>query len=127
MGAERFEPARAWEACDGRRPPHTWQDEGTTWGDIDARSRPHAPDGVHARLHEARQMGIRARAPIGHQPIPGVSARMDRLSPGQVMGEEGRDDELQEHPGARLEQPQEPGHGEAAPGPLPYRRAERLL
>jgi hypothetical protein len=43
------------------------------------------------------------------------------------MGEEGRDHQLQEESGARVEQPQQPYHGKAAPRPLHRRLAERLL
>ena len=52
---------------------------------------------------------------------------MHRLHLGEIVGEEGRDDQLQEHPGARMEQPQEVRHGKAAPRPLLRRLAERLL
>ena len=52
---------------------------------------------------------------------------MDRLHPGQIVGEEGRDDQLQEHTGARMEQPQESRHGKAAPRPLLRRLAEGRL
>ena len=52
---------------------------------------------------------------------------MDRLHPGEIVGEEGRDHQLQEHTGARMEQPQQPRHGEAAPRPLLRRLAERVL
>ena len=49
---------------------------------------------------------------------------MDRLHPGQIMGQEGCNDQLQKHTGARLEPSQEPGDGEAAPRPLLRRLAE---
>jgi hypothetical protein len=52
---------------------------------------------------------------------------MHRLHLGEIVGEEGRGDELEEHTGAGMEQPQEPSHGEATPRPLPRRLAERLL
>ena len=52
---------------------------------------------------------------------------MDRPHLGQIVSEEGRDHPLQEHAGARMEQPQEPGDGQAAPWPLLRRRPERLL
>jgi hypothetical protein len=66
-------------------------------------------------------------SPIGHQDIPCVHARMDRLHPGEIVGQEGRDHQLQEHPGARMEQPQEPGDGQAASRPRLRRLAERVL
>src|ERR671924_1339863 len=52
---------------------------------------------------------------------------MDHLHPDKIVGEEGRDDQLQEHTGARLEEPQEPSDGKAAPRPLLRRLAERVL
>ena len=52
---------------------------------------------------------------------------MHLLHLGEIVGEEGRDDQLQEHTGARMEEPQEVGHGKAAPRPLLRRLAKRLL
>ena len=72
-------------------------------------------------------MGIRTQAPIRHQHIPCVQARMDCLHLSQVMREEGCDDQLQEHPGARLEAPQQPGDGNAEPGARHGRLAARVL
>ena len=46
---------------------------------------------------------------------------------GEIVSQEGRDDQLQEHPSARMEQPQEVGHGKAAPRPLHGRLAEGVL
>jgi hypothetical protein len=51
---------------------------------------------------------------------------MDRLHPDKSMGKKGRNDPLQEHPGARMEQSQEPGDGKAAPRPLLCWLAERV-
>ena len=50
-------------------------------------------------------MGRGAEAPIGHQHLPLVYARMHHLHVSQVVGEEGRHHELQEHPGAGMNQP----------------------
>jgi hypothetical protein len=72
MDAEGFEPAGPWHAFDGRCAPHTRPDKGPPGREIHNLSRPHAQDGVHARLHEERQMGIRAQAPIDNQHIPCV-------------------------------------------------------
>jgi hypothetical protein len=72
-------------------------------------------------------MRIGTQAPIGHQHVPGLQARMDRRHVGQVVGEEGCDDQLQEHPGARMEEPQKVRHGKATPRPLLGRLAERVL
>jgi hypothetical protein len=82
---------------------------------------------MHAGLDEEGHMGIRTEAPIGHQHIPFVSARMHRLYLSQVVGEERRDYQLEEHTAAGMEQPQEPGDRKAAPRPLLRRLAKRLL
>jgi hypothetical protein len=49
---------------------------------------------------------------------------MDRLHLSQVVGEERRDDQLREHTGASMEQPQQSRHGKATPRPLLRRLAE---
>jgi hypothetical protein len=72
-------------------------------------------------------MRVRTQTPISHQHIPCLQARMDRLHLGKIAGEEGRDHELQEHPSARMEPPQEPRDGNAAPRPLLCWLAERVL
>jgi len=72
-------------------------------------------------------MGLRTQTPIGHQHISCVYAWMYRLHLSQVVGEERRDDQLEEPTGARMEEPQEVGHGKAAPRPLLRRLAKRLL
>jgi len=118
MAAARVEPAGSWHALDGRRPPHTWADQGPTGRAIPARSGPDAPHGLPARLDEAGELGRRTQAPIRHAHVTGWSARMDGLHPREIVGEEGRDDPRQEHPGARLEPPQQPRHGKAAARPL---------
>ena len=70
MDTERFEPAGAGHTFDGRRPPHTRHDKGPPWREIDDLSRPHAPHGMYASLHEECEMRIGAQAPIPHQYIP---------------------------------------------------------
>jgi hypothetical protein len=124
MDAERFEPAGSWHAFAGRRPPYTRPDQGPTGRTIHDLSGADAQHRVHASLDEEGEMGRGTQAPIGHQYITGLSARMDRLHPGKIMGQEGRNDQLQEHTCARMEQSQEPGDGEAAPRPLRRRLAE---
>jgi hypothetical protein len=52
---------------------------------------------------------------------------MDRVHLGEIVGEEGRDHKLEEHTGAGMEEPQQPGDGKAAPRPLLRRLAERFL
>jgi hypothetical protein len=52
---------------------------------------------------------------------------MDRQHSGEIVGQEGRDDQLQEHTSASMEQPQEPGDGKVASRPLLRRLAERVL
>ena len=46
---------------------------------------------------------------------------------GEIVREAGGDHALQEEPGARRAEPQEPRHGTAAPGPLHVGLAARLL
>jgi hypothetical protein len=58
---------------------------------------------MHAGLDEQGKMSIGTQPPVGHQYIPCLQARMDCLHPGQIVGQEGRDDQLQEHTGARME------------------------
>jgi hypothetical protein len=52
---------------------------------------------------------------------------MDRLHPGQIVGEARRDHALQEHTGAGMEQPQPSGDGKAASRALLRRLAEGVL
>jgi hypothetical protein len=106
MDAEHFEPAGSGDAFDRRCPPHTRPDKGPTGREIHDLSRADAQHGMHAGLDEEGEMDVGTQAPIGHEYIPWWSARMDRLHSGQIVGEEGRDHELQEHPGPRMEQPQ---------------------
>ena len=82
---------------------------------------------MYASLDEEGEMGLRTQAPIRHEHGTRLYARMDGLHPGEIVGEEGRDDPLQEHPGARMEQPQQSRHGNAAPRPLLCWLAERVL
>ena len=42
-------------------------------------------------------MGIGTEA-LGHEHVPGLSARMHGLHPGELVGEEGRDDPRQSTP-----------------------------
>lgn len=105
MDAERFEPAGPWNTFDGRRPPHTWPDKGPPRCEIHHLARADASHGVHAGLDEESEMGVGTQAPIRHEHITGCSHGMHLLHLGEIMGEEGRDDQLQEHTGARMEQP----------------------
>jgi hypothetical protein len=127
INAERFEPARPWHACDGSRPPHARSDQGPIRREIDTLACPAAQHGMHAGLDEEGEMGVGTQAPLGHEDIPWLEARMDRLHPGQSVSEAGRDHELQEHTGARMEPPQPSRHGNAAPRPRLCWRAERFL
>jgi len=127
MATERCEPAGPWHAFDGSRPPHARPDTRPARGAIHHLACADAEHGVHARLDEEGQRGIRTEAPIGHQHIPCVSARRPRLHWSQVVGEERRDHQLEEPPAAGMEEPQEPGDGNAAPRPLLRRLAKRLL
>ena len=69
-------------------------------------------------------MGIGTQTPIGHEHIVWLSARMDRLHPGNIVGKKGCDDRLEEHTRAGMEQAQQARHGQAAPRPLLRRLAE---
>ena len=80
-----------------------------------------------AGLDEEGEMGRGTEAPIGHEPVPFLSARMHGLHLGQIVGEEGRDDHRQEQTSPGMAQPQEPRDGNAAPRPLRRRLAERFL
>ena len=72
-------------------------------------------------------MHIGAQASVGDEHIARLSGRVDRLHPGEIVGEQGRDDQLEERPSARMKEPQQVCHGNAAPWPLHIRLAERLL
>jgi hypothetical protein len=50
-------------------------------------------------------MGVGTQAPIGHEHVPWLYGWMDRLPPGEIVGEEGRDHPRQEHTGASMELP----------------------
>ena len=91
MDAEGVAPAGPGHACDGRRPPHARPDKRPTRRDIHDLSRPHAQDGVHASRHEEGQVGVGTQTPIGDEDVPWVSGRVDRLHPGEIVGEQGRD------------------------------------
>jgi hypothetical protein len=127
MDAERCEPAGSWKPFDGRRPPHTRPDQGPTRREIDHLACTDAPPRLHAGLNEEGHMGIRTQAAIGYQDIAWWSARVDRLHPGQIVGEERRDHQLQEEARARMKQPQQARYGNAAPRPWLRRLAERFL
>jgi hypothetical protein len=127
MDTERCEPAGPWHAFDGSRPPHARPDKRPARCDIHHRACADAEHGVHASLDEEGQMGRRTSSPIGHQHIPFLEARMHRLHLSQVVGEERRDHQLEEHPAAGMDSPQEPGDGNAAPRPLRRRLAKRLV
>jgi hypothetical protein len=124
LDAESCEPTGPWHTCAGRRPPHTRCDKGSTGREVHARSCTDAPHGVHASLHEEGKVRVGTQGPIRHQHISGCEHRVHLLPLGQVVGQEGRDDPREEHPGARREPPQEGRHGKAAPWPLHVRLAE---
>jgi hypothetical protein len=105
MDTERGEPARAWEAFDCRCAPHTRQDKGPTRRAIHHLSRADAQHGMSAGLDEEGELGVGTQAPIGHGHILRWSGRVDRLDLGEIVREERRDDQLQEHTGARMDQP----------------------
>jgi len=105
MAASRGEPASAGEAFDGRRAPDTRRDQGPPRRDIHQLPRTQAPHGIQAGLHEEGEMGVGTQAPIGHEHVPWLYGWVDRLPPGEIVGEEGRDHPRQEHTGASMELP----------------------
>jgi hypothetical protein len=127
MDAERCELARAWEAFDRWGPVHTRPDKGPTRSKIHDLSRADVQYGMQAGLDEEGKVGIGTQATIGHEYVTWWSGRMDRLHLGEVMGKEGRDDQLQEESRAGMEQPQQSRHGKAAPRPLLRWLAEGVL
>jgi hypothetical protein len=127
MDAKRVKPAGPWHACDGRRPPHTRPDQGPTRGASHDLAGADAAHGVHAGLDEAGEMGRGTQAAIRHEHSLGCEPGVHLRHLGEIVGEEGCDDPLQEHTGARLEEPPEVGHGAAAPRPRRRRWAEGVL
>jgi hypothetical protein len=127
MDTQRCEPTRAWDAFDRRRPPHTRLDKGPTGREVHHLARADAPHGVYAGLAEECEMSIRTQAPIGHEHVPWVSGRVDRLHLSEIVGEKGRDHRLQEHTVAGMKQPQEPRDRKAEPASLLRRLAKGVL
>ena len=82
---------------------------------------------MHAGLDEQGEMGVRTQPPIRYESITGCEHRVHLLRLSEIVSQEGRDHPRQEHPGARMEQPQEVCHGNAAPGPLRCRLTARVL
>jgi hypothetical protein len=70
MDASCFEPAGAWKAFDGRRPPDPRPDPGPTGRALHHLSRADAPHGLHASLNEEGERGGGTQAPLGHQHVP---------------------------------------------------------
>jgi hypothetical protein len=71
LDAERFQPARARDAFNSWRPPHTRRDKGPTWCEIHDLTRPHAQYRMHPGLREKGEMGVRTQPPIRHKHITG--------------------------------------------------------
>jgi hypothetical protein len=92
MDAEGCEPAGAWHACDGRRPPHARPDQGPTRGDIHQLARADAAHGVHVGLDEEGERRGGAQPPIGHEHLTRCSQGVHLLHLGEIVGEQGRDD-----------------------------------
>ena len=115
---EGVEPPGPWDAVDRRRAPPPRRDQGPAGRAVDNLTRAHAQHGVHASLDEAGERRLGAQPPIRHEPIPGGEHRVHLRHLGEIVGQEGRDPQLQEHAGARREPPQEMGQGKAAPRPL---------
>jgi hypothetical protein len=127
MDTERFQPAGPWYAFDRWYPPDTRLHKGPTRGEIDDLARADAHHGVHTSLHEQGKMGVGTQAPIGYQYIVRLEDRVHLLHLGEIVREERGDDQLQEHPGAGMEQPKHVCHRKAAPRSLHVRLAEGVL
>jgi hypothetical protein len=69
MDVGRVEPARPWNAFDGRRPPHTRPDKGPVRCDIHQLSRADAQYGMHAGLDEESEVSVGTPAPVCHEHI----------------------------------------------------------
>jgi hypothetical protein len=72
-------------------------------------------------------MGVGTQPPIRHEHVPWLQAGVHLLHLGQSVSQEGRDHQFQEEARARMEQPQKPSDGKAAPRPLHVRLAECVL
>jgi hypothetical protein len=72
---------------------------------------------MHAGRDAEGERGLGASAPSGDEHVAFWSARMHGLRLGQIVGEEGRDDQLQEASRASMEQPPQSRPGNAAPRP----------
>jgi hypothetical protein len=127
MDAEHLQPARAREAFHRWRPPHPRRDKGPPWRAIHDLARSHAPHRLHPGLHEEGERGVRTPPPIRHKHLTGGSHRVSLLPLGKIMGEEGGDHQLQEHPSARMKASQPPRHGKATPQPWHVRLAKGVL
>jgi hypothetical protein len=72
-------------------------------------------------------MGGRTQAAIGHEHSTRGYRRGYRLHRGELVSQEGRAHQRQEHAGAGMAPPEEGGPGKAAPRPLPGRLAAPVL
>jgi hypothetical protein len=124
MDPQRCQPTRAWEAFDHWCPPRMRFDKGPTGREVHDLARADAPHGMEAGLGEEGARRVGTQPPIRHEHVSGLSARIDRLHVREIVGEERSHHQLQEHPSAGMEQPQETGHREAAPRSLRRRLAE---
>jgi hypothetical protein len=70
VDTEGFEPPGPWDAFDGRRPPDTRRDKGSTRREIHDLSGTNTQHRMHAGLDELGEMGIGTEAPIRHEHIP---------------------------------------------------------
>lgn len=82
---------------------------------------------VNATHVEQRQMSEGAEATVGDQDISRLQGGMDVLDARHLMGAQGRGHDFEEQAGARVEQGQDPGDGEAASGGLDARLTEARL
>ena len=85
VDAEGCEPTGPWEACDGRRPPHTRPDTRPARGAIDDLARADAEHGVHTSLDEEGERRGGAPPPIRHEHITGCSQRVHLLHLDEIV------------------------------------------
>src|SRR4029450_611923 len=99
----------------------------TSWGEVHDLLLMHPEHGMHACLHEQRQMGIGTKAPVSYEDVTRAQFWMQPDDLGEIMSAQGSCQYLQDHAGASMEQCQEVGHGEPTPWELFARLAKILL
>jgi hypothetical protein len=75
----------------------------------------HPEHGMHACLHEQRQMGRGTKAPVSSEDVTRAPLWREPADLGEIMGAQGGCQHLPYHAGASMQQRQEVGHGEPTP------------